>query len=246
MASVLKEEVASQDRRLGIQSLIADSLKRAHIYALVEVASAKDYYSGLQKLITSYGMGPLTPNTIVLPMIETKEGIESTAKAIHLCQENGRNVILIKESGKPLVHESKIDLWWDDEFKENSDMMILLSYMLQNSVFWKDASISVKSFASNEIGRKGRMDFFTQFFKKGRMDVGVDVLISEEDKQVEMLSKLSKDSPFVFMGLKKPIKEKPVEVYIEYLENLYFKTKSFDRIAFVLSSGHVDLREIFQ
>ncbi len=151
VATVLKNESIERQRLERMEDEIGSFLKKRAVEALVKVVSADNPFTGSVKLVEAYGLGKLVPNTIVLGGSENPEIREEYCNMIRDFYKMQRNIILI-HGGEEDANEvelvlkkgkRRIDLWWGG-FKGNGGLMMILVYMLQNSISWKNAEVHLK------------------------------------------------------------------------------------------------------
>ncbi|HSG81342.1 MAG TPA: Na-K-Cl cotransporter, partial [Gemmatimonadota bacterium] len=66
VSSVLAEESVTHDRLYDMEATIREYLLRRGVPSLVRVVTAPDPFSGAERLVSAYGLGSVTPNTVLL------------------------------------------------------------------------------------------------------------------------------------------------------------------------------------
>ena len=253
MASILSSENVAIDKIHRWKKVIKNFLKKNNIHALVEVNIAKNNISGIKKTISNYGLGPITPNIIAL----TEDNCTSDIIK-HACLEK-RNVIVIKNTEKPYLVEEEIkkfllkrkakdiDIWWDDDSRDNSELMILLSYLLQRSNNWKKSNIILKSIVPNETAKQQRIKYFNEFLEKSRFNIQTQVFVCNEKGSLPYLIRnFSQNTGIALFGLRKPKENESNDDYSSYYKNYLAACKNLNTAIFVMSSEHMEFQEIFK
>ncbi len=118
-------------------------LKKHRIEALICLNEAKNIPSGMKQVILNYGLGPLTPNTIVCGGISQQENLIHYLEVIKLAHERGRNVVVINDEFQKYTStklfsdkiEGDIHVWWEENSPRNTELMLVLAYMLKKQTY---------------------------------------------------------------------------------------------------------------
>lgn len=252
IASILSSEAISEERRVSIKRLINDSLFRQSADALVNVSRAKDPADGMKKMISSYGIGSLVPDSIILEGVDKERFSRHYAEAINVAHDKGRNVVIFSEKAldaEALPKKKKvnhIDIWWDERSRNNSELMVLLAYMLTRSPSWRRAKICIKSLANDEATKAQRLDYFEEFLAAGRFQIATEVYVNPTGDLLSMVRAFSNPDALVMLGMRAPDLE---ETIANYCENEYSAlleaTRSFPMTAFALTAKSASFDKIF-
>lgn len=98
VATIHSKNSMSEERIDNLEGSIKEFLWKRDVPALVEVNVADDFISGAKNLISTYGLGPLTPNTFLLGETMQKENYVRFAELIRLIHQSKRNIIIVRES----------------------------------------------------------------------------------------------------------------------------------------------------
>lgn len=237
-----------ETRIQSLEKSLALHLKKKGIPAFVEVCTADDLVSGAQAFISSHGLGPLVPNTVVLGETEEEEKFEGFVRLISTISNLRRNLIILREGiyvepnyrflKKP---QKTIDVWWNRGL--NAGLMLALGYMIQSSPEWRGAILNLKSVVGSEAQKDGALEYMKDFVLKGRIDAIVSVFVNSNDV-FETIRKESRKSHLIFIGLK-PIAGVEMPTYIEYYKNMLLRTKGMPPVVLTLASEDVKFKEIF-
>ena len=250
IASLLSPELSDHEKAQRMEELIQDYLAKKKIQSLVEVNIAENILEGMKKIVTSYGLGPIAPNTIVIGSSFKEEGLAMVTGLIYHSAALGKNIVIFKERDEEKPQgktKQTIDIWWDDTHRKNNDLMMVLAHMISDAPAWKSHEVGIKCVVPNENAREQRLEYFKTFFAKSRLEVNAKVLVVPEEQTFapETIPMFCSNSTFLFIGIAPPDTETPQEEYAQYLQKLYRSVKSIPQLAFVLNSDEIMLNKIF-
>lgn len=113
-----------------------------------------------------------------------------------------------------------IPVWWDDLNLDNSNLMVILAYMLQCNPSWKNKSICVKANVTDELQKKAKLEQFQRLNTEKRLFVNIEIYVSplELKDRFELLKAFSADAEIILTSLNSPPKQqKLVGEYVNYL-----------------------------
>ncbi|MGA1864901.1 MAG: Na-K-Cl cotransporter [bacterium] len=248
VASIHSSKSIAEERIDNLEKSIKEFLRKRDIPALVEVNLADDFISGAKNLISTYGLGPLTPNTFLLGETMQKENFVQFAELIRLIYQSKRNIIIVRESNiSDLLHKKnkQIYIWWGG-LKGNAGLMLALGYMLQTSPEWKGSQLTVKTIVKSEEDRIKVIENMENFLVRGRLRAKLDVLVNSQNNIQTTIKNFSQDADLVWMGMRAPGQDESDQEYAAYYENLLKSTKGYPPLAFVLTGEDISFSEIFK
>ena len=232
-----------------------DSLCRLkRVQALVTCSEEDDPSIGMTHLIDNCGIGQLRPNTMVIGDALNRENRSVVAKmVIHAYRRSCNALVVLGQSEDDLVEQhtkrgepKRIDIWWDDEHKENSELMVLLAHMHQTSKGYGRVAINIKCTVPTESARKHRQGYFEEFFANARFKATTQVLVKSENEEIAHLRDHASDGAnLVLCPLRPPTPEESEAEYLSYYQSLIKAHRRIDNVVFVLSAEKVDLTELF-
>lgn len=249
VASFLSDPFKDEAEKSQIIKSITRSLLEQNIQALTQIVYAEKVTTGMHHMIDHYGLGPLVPNTIVFGGINEDELLDFTNVILKAHQRLCNVVILSGNKAKMAISsESKgaIHIWWDSANKKNSHLMLVLSYMFQRDI-GKKAKIYVKEVVANEERRQQELAKFHSISLNKRLPIESEVLVSgsPQKESFDLLKSYSKNADLIFLSLRLPRQEEPVEEYAAYLKSLRTLLDELP-IALVLSSEASPLEDILK
>lgn len=223
--------------------------KQDKIQALVEIREADKVTFGMQQMIEHHGLGPLKPNTIVFGGIRKEDESDEFVKTLTLAHRRHNNIVILKAADKlELNKPADLHIWWDDQYRSNSELMLVLGYMLQLDPARKCTRICIKAVVSNEIERKQKLQQLSQISLDKRLTMDIDVYVSSGLflDTINMLKDFSKDADMIFLGLKPPPRDlSEISNYVAYLHGISFELEGLP-LALVISSEFTPLDSILE
>ena len=207
----------------GMRDEIQALLEQEGMVAFADANVVPDVVEGISTVAQANGMAGMASNTILLgwpkdrslmvEFLRVMRRLESVKKSVLIGRINPR-YLFPREGVERSVH-----VWWGG-LQRNSDLMLLLAYLLTRNPAWRGAKVKVMSIASSEVAKTETEIALSKLFSEIRMDVEAHVVIKPEDKSVrEVIHSESEDAEVVFFGLATPEEGKEDE-YAERLEQL--------------------------
>jgi len=232
-----------------LMDALSHRFKQEKIQTLVQVKEAQTVTIGIQDMINHYGFGSLTPNTVIFGGFKKKIDSTDFIKMLCFAYTQHKNIVILNKSEKLGDFASdNIHIWWDTNSKSNSDLMLVLGYMLQTERTRKRSRLCIKAIVYDELDRKKKLEELTQIRFEKRLPIDIEVFVSpNESENIENLVKeFSKNADMIFLGLTTPPKDiYKIEEYHTYLHGL-IKTYEYLPIAFVLSCESNALENILE
>lgn len=254
IASILSPEQYQQDQLTGLHQNIKSMLKQFRIEALVSLNKASSVASGMKRVILHYGLGPLTPNTIVFGGNDQPENLMSYLEVIKLAHEQGRHVVIINDEQKKLSshvllrHKMKgeILIWWDDISQNNTKLMLIFAYMLRKNPIWKQATICIMGRAKDEKMKLQKEGEFNALIKHNRLRINKKVLIADDPEMDDLafIEQHSAQAAMIFLSMRPHREVESPEEYARYFQTLPHKSQSFPSVALVMSAFQTNLQEV--
>lgn len=246
IASVITDPTVDFLKIEHMQSTVRTFLDKKNIRALIKFIRSYKISEGAKGLIETYGVGTVSPNTIVLGDSAHIERTDDFVKMITTAYEAEKNVIIIRDSPetKKSIDKggSSIDVWWRGT-KGNVNLMLTLAYMLKTSGKWMGAQLTLKSISDSQEAKSGVEKNLAEFLQDSRIPANQNVYVKSETDTFELMEKSSSNSDIVFMGIKPPTEGEDFKSY--YLE-LMEKTKNFKTTVFVLEAEKISFLDIFK
>ncbi len=231
VASVLPSDSRNLGQQLKLEKTIRNYLQKRGVRALVKVISAYDPFDGALRLVETYGLGPLVPNTVLMGDSEDKSRRASFCNAIAEIHQSKRNVVIFHENPQQsLGSRARIDVWWGG-MQANGSLMILLAYLLITDISWRKAKITLKLVVPDQSAAAAATENVRQYIENLRIDVNYQIIVAKGRPFENILRQSSRNSDLVFLGMAAPMSN-----YLEYYENLREKITDLPSTVFVLAA----------
>ncbi len=241
IATVLADEHMSLERREKLEEGIQDFLRKRGIGALVRVVAARDPFVGSERLVETYGLGSLVPNTVLLG--DTMESDHRTpyCRMVERFYFSKRNVIIIRDDEeRGFGNRDVIDIWWGG-LQGNGALMLILAYLLQSSIRWQGARVRLKMVVPNEEAAREARKNLAMMAERTRTGAEPQVLAAEGRPFFEILQDSSADADLVLMGIQRPTGPGTFE---DYYATLRERTQGLPSTVFVLAAEEIAFREV--
>lgn len=248
MASFVTTPLKNEAEKRMIQNDLVKKLQEQNIQALVQVDYAKKVFASMHRMIENYGIGPLSPNTIVCGS-HNIDDLENLASVIYKAHQRQCNMVIINSENESLeskIPTGDIHVWWHPSHKGNGEFMLVLAYMLTRNPEWKKAKICLKAFVPCETMRQQAIADYENLSQEKRIPLQIDVLVSPQPSQeyLKYVSTFSSDAGLIFLSLAPPAEETSSIEYAEYLKNILRFSQDVPAAALVLSSEFTPLQNI--
>ena len=223
------------------QSLASKFLQNQNTPAIVKINARENPHTQISELIRCYGLGPLSPNTVVMGIPENRQLTEDFIETLKIIRSNKRNFLLVSSNDAELDPKkiNHIDLWWENDQRKSSELMLLLSLLLSRHPKWKKHQMHLKSIVSTEDARGQREGHFQEFLTATRLPFDSNVLvIPERTDHIPAFGRFSKDSHVVFITL-------PDNLDSEELKQRLELAKTFPLAIFVSCGEETEFKQIF-
>ncbi len=229
------------ERQHKMESNIREYLNQRGINALVRIFYAQNVLNDTKAMISTYGLGAISPNTILMGASENPANLSAYCELIRHCYASRRNVVIARQAENLNDQPYKrIDIWWGG-LKANGGLMIVLAHMLQRSVNWKNTEVNVKMLSRNEKAAQGASANLSTLLKEMRVDHNEEVICEPDKDFYSVLESDSKGADLVMLGMAIPSSEMDYESYYQGLSR---KTKNLPSCLFVLASQEVAFKEV--
>ena len=241
VSSVLPSDSRNLGQQLKLEKTIRNYLKKRGVRALVRVTTADDPFEGAMRLVETYGLGPLVPNTIVMGDSENVSLRASFCEAIAQIHASKRNLVIFHENPQQgFGGRRRIDVWWGG-MQANGSLMLLLAYLLITDISWRNARITLKLVVPDDGAAIAAKDNIQKYIENIRIKVNYQVIIANGRSFNEILQQDSRNTDLVFLGMATP---QDNESYMEYYESLRNKVTNLPSTIFVLAAPDFAFGEV--
>ncbi len=241
VATIVPDDSVSSERRRAMEANVRDYMAKRGVQGLARVMGAPDRFVGAIRLVEAYGLGSLTPNTV---MIGASVSAEDRGRYCTLLKElytHQRNVIVVRESGEGgFKRRRRIDVWWGG-LQGNGSLLMILAYLLRTSLLWRGVDVRLKMVVPNARAAEDARANLERVIETTRTGVQPEVLVSDGRSPLKMLEASSRDADLILMGLRAPTDDFD---YVEYYEGIMRQTDGLPSTMFVLAAEEVAFRDV--
>lgn len=239
LASVLPESVP--DARVeGIRSAVLRETEKLDLDAMVKFIADTDVWSGLGKLVQSYGFGPIVPNTVVLGHPDT-ENLTAFAALVRQLSEDRRNLV-IADGEDDVPPSGVIDIWWRGRHS-NGALMLALAFLLQRADFWRKYLLRVNMIVTDRETTQAD-DKLAEFLAHARVNAETRI-IESASPFTQVIAAHSSDAALTFVGLRRPAEGERDADYGTYFQSLLESLDAVPFPVFVLANEEIEFHRIF-
>lgn len=240
IASAISRKNTSQEQLTAMKLHLNQYLKKKGVQALVKFVRTDSIFEGLSNLVEHYGMGALQANTVILGASEKEEDRPMFCQMINRFNELKKNVLIInKGSKKPSFgKKQQIDVWWGG-LKGNGGLMIILAYLINSSIDWRQAKVCIKMVVGSKEALEKSRENLEEKIEEMRIDAEIHLILSEGRKFDEILKAESSTTDLIFMGM-----ASPDEKFEQYFGELQQKINGLPTTVLALAAQDIAFSDI--
>ena len=239
VTSILPSGSRDMAQQTVLEQKICDYLERRGVKALVRLITAPDPFEGAERLVETYGIGHLVPNTILLGDSEDASRRDRYCQMIAQIHRAGRNVVILRENrDRGFGNRQRIDVWWRG-MQANGGLMLLLSYLLRTDIDWRNAVISLKLVVPHQAAAQSAQTNLDSWLKHLRLGVLSQVLVADGQPFEQILHQSSRDADLIFLGM-----ATPGDNFTHYYEHLQTLADNLPTTIFVLATANFAFGEV--
>lgn len=270
--TLIPEASWTAERAESIRSSVREYLRARGVQAFVKVFAADDPLVGAQQIVSTYGFGPIVPNTVLLGETEHKSNYLEFARFVLLVHRSRRNLVVMRERRstaaaeagagagagvgveveverrRPVSDESpreRIDVWWRGESR-NLAFMLALVVLMRRSPSWREAQLFLKIVVEKESERDGAAQRLATFVQEQRVQAVPEVILREGRDVDAVIRESSRGADLVFLGLRSPGEAETAEEYAKYYGRILESTHDLPPTALLMATEQVDFNRIFR
>ncbi|BBA79158.1 putative Na-K-Cl cotransporter [cyanobacterium endosymbiont of Rhopalodia gibberula] len=247
VSSVLPVGSRDMAKQAILEKRIRNYLQRRGVQALVRLVTAPDPFDGAERLVETYGLGSIVPDTVLLGDSQQSSHRDRYCQMIANLHRAQRNVIILRENPKldqnPFLESRHrpcyIDIWWSGGMQGNGSLMLILAYLLRSNPNWQDAEICLKLVVTDETGVQAAQANLDNLAKHLRIGALSEVILADGRTFATILKKSSMGADLIFLGM-----ASPGEVFMQSYEKLQNWTENLPTSIFVLAAPGFDFEGV--
>ncbi len=247
-ATTLTDKECKSESVEEVKHSFEDYFRKKDIPCFSHVTTHHTVTDGTREIIQNYGLGPLTPNTLILTPPHDPKAMPSFCETLYTAYGLGKNVIIFNtKPQRPTSVTHDIDLWWSGLYSTNFELSLALAHIIQTSKKWQNDKIIIKTIVKNEASRIYMTKLFDKYHKVLRFkNLFFKPYINETPDFHAHIADYSHDAALTFIGLRVPSSDEPVQEYADYLSHMIASTKNIPATAYVLAGEKLNFQKIFE
>jgi len=201
--------------------------KNTNVY--IDTLISPSYTSALAQVVQLSSISGTENNLILLEFSESdKESLEDVMSNFNLLHTTGYDVAIMRSSDFKLDKKEEIHIWISSRDYKNSNMMILLGYIILGHPEWKKAQIKVFTIYPKDKFEEYKNQMF-DYIESGRLPISprnMKMLPHDEDISIkEIINNHSSNSDLTIIGFRgELVKKQKLDIFEGYdnLGNILF------------------------
>ena len=201
--------------------------KNTNVY--IDTLISPSYTSALAQVVQLSSISGTENNLILLEYSESdKESFEDVMSNFNLLHTTGYDVAIMRSSDFKLDKKEEIHIWISSRDYKNSNMMILLGYIILGHPEWKKAQIKVFTIYPKDKFEEYKNQMF-DYIESGRLPISprnMKMLPHDEDISIkEIINNHSSNSDLTIIGFRgELVKKQKLDIFEGYdnLGNILF------------------------
>ncbi len=201
-------------RLAGAKQAIDTFIKENNYSAAAQVITADSLDAGVTNLIEATGVGPITPNTVLMGWSEDDHKHDIYQHTVRRILLSKKNLIFYIGADKDFTDrlDSHIDIWWRS--KRNGILMATLAHLISTNTTWRKHKVRIFMVIENEEGLEDAQTNMQTQLKEYRIDA--ETIVMTSDKPIrETIVETSKFSEIVFLGINLEAGDNDERIYEE-------------------------------
>ena len=213
-------------------------LERNKSNVYVDTLISPSYTSALAQVVQLSSISGKENNLILLEYCESeKDSFEDVISNINLLHTTGYDVAILRSNSKKLDQKQEIHIWISSADYENSNMMILLGYIIHGHPDWKNSKIKVFTIYPKDEFEEYKNRMF-DFIESGRLPISprnMKMIPNEEGINIKsIINERSKSSDLTIIGFRvELVKKQKLDIF-----------EGYDEVGDILFVNSVDKKDI--
>jgi len=239
ISSVLTGSSMTSRRIESLSSSLYEYLDKQGVQALVRIVHANDPFSGAVQLVSTYGLGTLVPNTVLVGATEREEARADYCRMISRFHGAHRNTLIVRHNEQRAFGARRhIDVWWGGR-KGNGALMVILSWLISTSLEWRGSTVTVKMVVPSESASVGARANLENILHAARTNALAEVIVAEGRSFWDIIRESSSSADLVFLGMAEP--DDGFEAYYGQLQE---NTRGLPTTVFTLAAEDLEFGEV--
>ncbi|MCB9931935.1 MAG: amino acid permease [Planctomycetes bacterium] len=199
------EKLALSGVRHERREAIATYLREQQVDGFAECQIARDFFEGAITVAQSHGLAGLEPNTILMGLSETPDGLAKQQALMPVFSSLRKSVLLLSyDAERGYGDHARIDVWWGGKSR-NGELMLLLAHIIRSHRDWAGAKIRLLQITSSEAEAEKTRAGLEKLLADVRVKATPKPVIRREGEGVpEAIARTSGDADLTIIGMQMP------------------------------------------
>ncbi|MDX2415612.1 MAG: hypothetical protein QNK33_10515, partial [Bacteroidales bacterium] len=223
----------NRESKEAVEKLLAlSSGARSRVY--LDTIISPSYTTAIAQVIQLSGISGKGNNMILFEYSRTEpETLSEQLKNYDLISSTGFDICVLNTSYKGFGYRKEIHIWLSSNDFENSNLMILLAYIILGHPDWKKGEIKIFATVKEEQ-TESRKEELLDLIKSGRLPISAAniQLISADRPLHEVICEHSIDADLTIIGFRgEDLNNKGIDIFMGYkdLGNILFVNANEDK-----------------
>ncbi len=210
------------DRAKEAKNQLVKMVEKGNAGIYIDTIVSPSKKSAVAQIVQLSGVSGLDNNTLLMEFDrDNPENLPDITDAYSFAVSVGYNVLILRTSPKHFGYKGSIDVWITDKKYRNSNLMIILSYIIRGHPEWSKSKIRIfAAFPSKEIDDD--VNDLRRIIESGRLPLSfkniIPVSYSRTEKTIEeVIEEKSAESDLVFIGFTPDmLKKGGKDIFLKY------------------------------
>ncbi|MCU0620484.1 MAG: amino acid permease [Gemmatimonadales bacterium] len=205
---------------------------------LTRVTVTPDIYAGILNAAQTYGLAGMTPNTVIMGWGEESRHPGDFTELIHGLLALDHNLVMVEHDDERGFGERRsIDIWWGG-LERNSQLMLLLAYLITSAEDWADAEVRVNVAVDDAAAAESTGRRLAEIIAAARIRATPNVIVRDPAARsvADLMAETSGETDLVILGLRPPGGDEG-EAYVRHVGALIERLRT---VLLVRASSHFD------
>lgn len=184
---------------------IAQFIRERGLDAFAECQIAPDFHEGAITVAQSHGLAGLEPNTVLMGLSDTAEGLARQQSLIPVFTSLRKSVLLLSyDDERGWGEHGRIDVWWGGKSR-NGELMLLLAHIIRGHRHWAGAKVRILQISEDEQHAEETRQRLEELLGEVRVKATPKVVVRHEGEDVQdTIARTSGGSDLTVIGMQMP------------------------------------------
>ncbi len=188
--------------------------------AFMDTLISPSYTSAIAQTVQLPGVSGMANNMILFEFDkENEKGVQQIIENVSLAKAAKLDVCILASTRQKIIHKHGIHVWIRSLDYENSNLMILLSYIMLGHPDWKKGKIKIFEITRTDQAEEMK-EKLTEILQSGRLPISpknIEIIKMEEDENHKnIISERSKEAGLTVIGFREEALKHDKDIFSDY------------------------------